>query len=89
MSAAKHTPGPWCVAIEDNTPVIKNADGFHITHTIDDAGYESTGKTMFDNARLIAAAPELLEALEDLVNNGIGTQAVNRARAAIAKARSV
>lgn len=42
------------------------------------------------NARLIAAAPELLEALKALVNcpdyKGINTHEMNAARAAIAKA---
>ena len=40
-----------------------------------------------DDARLIAAAPELLDALKDLVDNGIGTESVKHARAAIAKAK--
>lgn len=37
--------------------------------------------------RIRQAAPQLLAALEDLVDNGIGTEAIKRAKAAIAAAR--
>lgn len=60
---SKHTPGPWRVVTEEGRPVVKCANDFYITNTVDAAGYESDDDTMFANARLIAAAPDLLEAL--------------------------
>ena len=89
--SAKHTPGPWrsrnrlgsgnwkderSIGVESFEWIIADVCG-DIDHT-DEARA---------NARLIAAAPDLLEALADLVENGLGTEAVKRARAAIAKAR--
>lgn len=63
----KHTQGPWHVVIEDGNPVVKSLDDFYITNTIDAAGYESDNDTMFANARLIAAAPDMLEAMTHLL----------------------
>ena len=91
-----HTPGPWTVhaynrelfMVDYFTPG-KCADG------IDDIG-NRTVETTEENRRLIAAAPELLEALENLIqysdfhtgevcsDSGLG--AYIRAQAAIAKA---
>ena len=90
MSETKHTPGPWVVKsarsgfyIESQFDVIVDSlDEFGRYGAIDDEA----------NARLIAAAPELLEALEgciDLMDNG-GTWSLEdqaAARAAIAKAK--
>jgi hypothetical protein len=80
---ANHTPGPWKregVDIYANAPANVRP---HIAHVI----YGATA-----DARLIAAAPELLEALTDLVG-GCGkegdlfsSEAMAKARAAIAKA---
>jgi hypothetical protein len=63
MSAAKHTPGPWQVKPSNNE--ITNADHGRLPFAIV-AGYSLIGAT-YENgkdARLIAAAPELLEALK-------------------------
>lgn len=60
--SAKHTPGPWSVALHNQEPaqVTQNYEPFaHITLT--DSGAEELA-----NANLIAAAPELLAALDDL-----------------------
>ena len=82
MSAAKHTPGPWT---QDKYGNVKTpSGGMLVTDGVALGGY-STEETRA-NARLIAAAPELLEALKDIVDNGIGTEAVKRARSVIAKA---
>ena len=60
MSEAKHTPGPWeC----DGDLVHK--DGFEIA--IVEAHYEDYVELQQANARLIAAAPDLLEALKVMV----------------------
>jgi hypothetical protein len=64
MSAA-HTPGPWIVAPDKNGECVMTVDGFFITETISCAGHESTVETQYANARLIASAPDLLEALTD------------------------
>lgn len=90
---AKHTPGPWGLA------EVKNDSG-RIIHlvpidseklsllTVFDDGETYFGAVYLDSdARLIAAAPDLLEALEDLLKNtGIHGQWADKARAAIAKA---
>lgn len=69
-----HTPGPWLTDIENPVTDIK-ATGF--LEVLDDANgtlafvnCESMppSKEDFANARLIAAAPELLAAVEDLLD---------------------
>ena len=89
---ANHTPGPWVVKQGD----CDGSGAFSINaHT--------NGRTVFvaetiggldeeeDNAHLIAAAPDLLEALEELLAHassvGIGLYYEVMARAAIAIAR--
>lgn len=92
MSA--HTPGPWVH--------VENDDEYDVKHGIGSDRTVATVRTGGDmqrveaNARLIAAAPELLEALKELVrvaviNSGRGRDeegfaAFRAARAAIAKA---
>ena len=98
------TPGPWiyfdtgnkghAIAIEANGKVVKRIAKTEYEAMI--AG-ESKGYAESEaNARLIAAAPELLEALQDcrdyLINNtflGAATHSdiVNAAEAALAKAK--
>lgn len=56
MNETKHTPGPWKIQeafnrIETDREIIATVDGWEL----------GNGKA---NARLIAAAPELLQALE-------------------------
>ncbi len=60
----QHTPGPWEInkrAFSPGIDIIKY--GECMIATIGDAGYASCSEA---NARLIAAAPELLAALENL-----------------------
>ena len=89
MKEMKHTPGPWVCQTQANGssirhPVILSDDGAVATAQWCD----NTQKTNA-NARLIAAAPELLEALQafikyaDDVNDD--SPELGRARAAIAK----
>lgn len=99
----KHTPGPWQVngswlnietgnrhtAVESVLP-----GGFGMVASLE---HSFTRESEEANARLIAAAPELLEALKELVNDGECYCADNvasketcrhcKARAAIAKAQ--
>ena len=97
----KHTPGPWVLA------EVKNETG-RITHlvpvdseklsllTVVDDGKTCFGAVYLDSdARLIAAAPDLLQELKNIANANtvewddpteFEAWAKNRARAAIAKA---
>ena len=50
-------------------------------------GFDDHQDEAYRQMKIARAAPDLLTALEDLVNNGIGTKAIEHARAAIAKAR--
>ena len=100
MSTAAHTPGPWFV----NGPYDSPCDYFIRTYHDEEhfdiacANVDETGNSRA-NARLIAAAPELLEALESFLrcpsvgSDGPGTSTLRvmdyhlkSARAAIAKA---
>ena len=96
MSETKHTPGPWRVAPRSDYP--EHAD---INVDAGTRGYVALcGKAGDEeaeaNARLIAAAPELLEALREVVacyvvriNGKVDVRraaALDRARAAIAMA---
>lgn len=92
MSAFKGTPGPWVAALDHNSrPIVWGPGTWQIAdcwHTPDGNGW--------GNARLIAAAPELLEALRHLTRlaGGVPTgvtqdmkrEALKMARAAIEKA---
>ena len=104
----KHTAGPWKVSddlTKDGTPIVRavRTNEAVCYSPISRVIYErGPSKTEMANARLIAAAPELLEALQGfldmyvrLVNNdGSGAcdpeydPHVIAARAAIAKATS-
>jgi len=82
----KHTPGPWVVVGSH----VERHDGDGIYSRIA-ACYETTiceehGGTALANARLIAAAPDLLAALRALVHPMASDEDVDHARAAIAKA---
>ena len=91
----RHTPGPWSVdwaiAPVGGSPQVveyfvrRDGDSVAIASDIVDP---DTGVRSAENARLIAAAPELLAALQVLVENGgIGSEQMFRdARAAISKA---
>jgi hypothetical protein len=60
---SKHTPGPWSLYCKTKDEIVVrkiNKDMGELCKIADVYGY--------GNARLIAAAPELLEALENLVS---------------------
>ena len=97
IEAMKHTPGPWVVdpAVRQGFTVYAPKEGF-IVGTQDEEGRFGAIESKA-NARLIAAAPDLLEALQDvcarLLYRGVSTNAghpdrtaLEVARAAIAKA---
>ena len=101
---SKHTPGPWSVGEVSHKKQRVDIDSLHADQTVghqtwrglaraygcEDMPAEGTA-VMLANARLIAAAPELLEALERIVasdptHTHFATLAISEARAAIAKA---
>lgn len=77
---SEHTPGPW--KIGRNIIGVRDETGFkrHIAAVLWD---DEQGKA---DARLIAAAPDLLEALRALLWKPDGWVEQENARAAIAKA---
>lgn len=91
MSDAKHTPKSWHGYKDGTQWVISN--GTHlIATTAGSPAHLGPGHANRDkaNAHLIAAVPELLEALEACLDYGSMTGAEwvkEKARAAIAKAR--
>jgi hypothetical protein len=91
----KHTPGPWTVSVsgKENENCTVVADGIPVAIVNDDNGnfaFKAVSE-IHANARLIAAAPDLLAALDvllypekHLVNVATARE---RAQDAIAKAR--
>lgn len=90
MSEFKGTPGPWHVSAEECL-VIR--DDYEFSVVAKYVGYLADDVEMA-NAKLIAAAPDLLAALQDLLhadchsvrNSTVHNQAMLKARAAISKA---
>lgn len=96
---SKHTPGPWLIAesvasrhaITNMRRIRSKNEGLEHGAVCDVYGIQD-GSEASANAILIAAAPDLLDALEDLLHEvGFGrviteTTASTKARAAIAKA---
>lgn len=97
QNSAEHTPGPWCT----NGGLVRTADANNITNRKIASVFGPMGDAeKIANARLIAAAPELLDALEGLSDilsraesNASGnpewefvSKRVNAARAAVEKA---
>jgi len=61
---SKHTPGPWKASLRHG-----NSDEWEIMSPSDGNWKVATVDTIKANANLIAAAPELLEALKDLAES--------------------
>ena len=84
-----HTPGPWKLAMTDDTLIVDHARE-PIAQALGD--YANEWEVMENNARLIAASPDLLDALTKLVNGASSGNSptsaalLKNARAAIAKA---
>ncbi|RKO74397.1 hypothetical protein C5E04_18950 [Pectobacterium parmentieri] len=93
---SKHTEGPWFVNRKNNIQVTGNLNVIQ-THTNDGLGYhiaystgwgdnKETAEEAKCNAYLIAAAPDLLEALESILSDAEkGYAAINPPRMAAAK----
>lgn len=88
-----HTKGPWIV--DKKTVYSLNEDGVNRFHLYVDAGFDdnhnrTTNEEIESNAKLISAAPYLLEALIWIQKNGSFAHPANIvavATVAIAKAR--
>ena len=77
MSTVKHTPGPWArhpsypwIIKQDLRPIAEAEDGVTVCNTTahESSGFFPTPGEGRANACLIAAAPELLDALEELID---------------------
>lgn len=71
MNNSKHTPGPWRFDLDFD---VQSVTGYPIAHAKFPSRSNSIrqpGKKLEQeaNARLIAAAPELLEALKNMINH--------------------
>ena len=98
--SAKHTPGPWEVFDLDHAIVVRtestNRTKFGASRYAAIGGFERSDPKQhaeaIANARLIAAAPDLLESLKDCLRRIADDEeygddhAVTKARAAITKA---
>jgi len=88
----EHTPGPWVVHPTSIHPAVRSIGTAEAgPRRICTVGSTNGNPTDWHNARLIAAAPELLEALNTLPQSLASTDEdldkwVAKARAAIAKA---
>ena len=96
---SKHTEGPWSVVEHDHAICIQTESPsktkYGASRYAAIGGFDRNDRAQLEearaNARLIAAAPELLEALTDCVEHMHWTQpqgeaALKKAKAAIAKA---
>lgn len=90
---AQHTPGPWGISSQ-SVSTIKQFDFMGETSVLiasaqghDNSGFFPSYDERDANARLIAAAPDLLEALKGVLRVADrATDEFDAARAAIAKA---
>jgi hypothetical protein len=89
---SKHTPGPWWLYANESPIVIRGGQGDDEIHVCTVNAPWSNAQALAD-ARLIAAAPDLLEALKDglagleqFVHDPDTAPRVLSMRAAIAKA---
>ena len=95
MEKVKHTPVPWVIDGSATSLDIFSSDAAVLVAVVRRSLLSShLDQTARANARLIAAAPELLEALQDYVDfrsnvKDVPGSILEKARAAIAKATGV
>lgn len=90
----QHTPGPWTIENHGSTYIIsKPGDGYITRDVCRMDGSTMSAFAQKANAHLIAAAPDLLEALQEIISAADGDgwsqldAGFSKARAAIARAR--
>lgn len=91
----KHTPGPWSVRFDFVVQAASFDDG-RLVPVAQPYGVNADRTDLFANARLIAAAPDLVEALQRALmaltgylpghRNEVTDAAIEHAHAALAKA---
>lgn len=94
MSKAQYTPGPWTIAVyppddygaEDLCAYI-DGNRKHVAHCMPPDGISTELRDA--NARLISAAPELLEALQEAVDCGMVPTSSAKDGGAVAYSRQV
>ena len=85
-----HTPGPWGITLDCMDTFVSARDGKTICEIAHSRDFTDPAEECCANATLIAAAPELLDALEGLLNalhSHTTHPAIKSALAAIAKAK--
>jgi len=90
----KHTPGPWEARFNlHGQAVVNGIHGIQVAHFGDNSVYSKDGSYSISkeeamaNARLFAAAPDLLEAAKDILDlKRTGREAWEKLKAAIKKA---
>ncbi len=83
----RHTPGPWAFIVPDGVSV-RHPQVYSDTGPVCNATWLGDGrlKELEANARLIAAAPDLLEALDAMLSSPNDPRLWANGRAAILKA---
>ena len=92
MTKAKHTPGPWWADFDGEDTFdgveIQQVGRLHYVPVANVPVDYTDREEREANARLIAAAPDLLDALEEAVSqHGHGLVNLDAARTALAKAK--
>lgn len=61
------TPGPWSIRVAKGTVTLEANDGAEIARNLATYNGQPLSENKEANARLIAAAPDMLEALEEIL----------------------
>lgn len=77
----KHTPGPWFLSPQRKFIRANGAHGYNISAIVEQEPFTEA------NAKLIAAAPDLLNALRKLVDKCLNSDGYNQKVDELAKAQ--
>ena len=86
MTETAHTPGPWRAGASTFYPGLDGPMTMRVYTDHPPTEFEVTGDNITANARLIASAPDLLEALQAMRDHGCEDWVIDKACAAIARA---